>query len=82
MQDQLAFDEEPEAVDIEPRASAAQPRLLLTIREAARALEIGRSTAYELIAAGELEVVHIGRSSRVPIDALSDYVRRLRAKRP
>ena len=54
------------------------PRLL-TIATAARLLGIGRSTAYELIAAGELEVVHIGRSARVPLVAIDAYVERLRA---
>ncbi len=52
--------------------------LLLTVREAATLLGIGRSTLYELIANGEVEVVHIGRSARVPRDALDDFVRRLR----
>ncbi|MHB8465605.1 MAG: helix-turn-helix domain-containing protein [Acidimicrobiales bacterium] len=52
--------------------------LLLTIVEAARMLSIGRSKAYELIAAGELEVVHIGRAARVPLTSLETFVRRLR----
>lgn len=55
------------------------PVLLLTILEAARMLGIGRSKAYELIAAGELEVVRIGRTVRVPVDALEEFVRELRA---
>jgi excisionase family DNA binding protein len=57
------------------------PALLLTVPQAAQVLAIGRSTAYELIAAGDLEVVHIGRSVRVPVRALEDYVGRLRAGR-
>lgn len=52
--------------------------LLLSIEEAARALRLGRSKTYELIAAGELEVVHIGRCARVPLDAAEAYVERLR----
>src|SRR5690349_9410460 len=54
------------------------PRLLLTIREVGRALGIGRSSTYELIAAGELEVVHIGRSARVPVASVEAFVERLR----
>lgn len=50
--------------------------VLLTIPEAARKLGIGRTLTYELIAAGELEVVHIGRAARVPLDAVSDFVAR------
>jgi excisionase family DNA binding protein len=49
--------------------------LLLPIPAAARQLGIGRSTVYELIAAGRLRVVHIGRSARIPREALGDFVR-------
>ncbi len=45
---------------------------------AAAQLGIGRSKLFELIAAGEIETVQIGRSRRVPADALEDYVARLR----
>jgi len=55
-------------------------RLLLTVPEAARALAIGRTTAYELIRAGELEVVHIGRCARVPLEAVQALVARRRAQ--
>lgn len=55
-------------------------RVLLTIPEAARALAIGRSTLYELIGSGDVEVVHIGRSCRVPVDAIGRYVDALRAR--
>jgi excisionase family DNA binding protein len=53
--------------------------ILLTIPEAARLLSIGRTLAYELIAAGELEVVHINRAARVPLDAVHAFVERRRA---
>lgn len=62
--------EQPSLFDPEP--------ILLTIPEAARRLNIGRTLAYELIGAGTLEVVHIGRSVRVPVDALHDFVQRRR----
>ena len=52
--------------------------ILLTIPEAARRLRIGRTLAYELIGAGTLEVVHIGRAVRVPVDAVDDFVERRR----
>ena len=48
--------------------------LLLTIVEAAAILGVGRTTAYELIAGGKLQVVHIGRSARVPLVAVHRYV--------
>ena len=55
------------------------PPILLTIPEAARLLSIGRTLAYELIAGGELEVVHINRAARVPLDAVHEFVQRRRA---
>ena len=48
--------------------------LQLTVVEAAAMLGVGRTTAYELIAGGELQVVHIGRSARVPLVAVHRYV--------
>lgn len=52
--------------------------LLLSVDEVARALSLGRSKTYELIAAGELEVVHIGRCARVLVESVEAYVERLR----
>ena len=52
--------------------------LLLTVRDAAEVLAVGRTTMYELITAGEIEVVHIGRSSRVPVAALEAFVEQKR----
>ena len=49
-------------------------QLLLTVVEAAAMLGVGRTTAYELIAAGELQVVHIGRAARVPLVSVHRYV--------
>ncbi len=63
------------------RIERADGVLLLTIVEAARVLSIGRTTMYELVGAGEIEVVHIGRSARVPVAALEEYVDRQRRAR-
>ena len=52
--------------------------ILLTPTEAARALGIGRSKLYELLQAGVLESVHIGACRRIPTDALTELVARLR----
>jgi excisionase family DNA binding protein len=56
------------------------PRLLLKPEEAAIALGLSRSTLYELLAAGAIESVHIGKSRRVPVAALERYVERLRVE--
>jgi excisionase family DNA binding protein len=52
--------------------------VLVTIPQASRALGIGRTTVYALIAAGELEVVHIGRCTRVPVEAILEFVAKRR----
>jgi excisionase family DNA binding protein len=62
------------------RTERADRVLLLTIVEGARVLSIGRTTMYELVRAGNIDVVHIGRSARVPVAALEQYVERLRAE--
>ena len=54
------------------------PRLLLRVEEAADILGLGRSKVYELLASKQLESISIGRSRRIPTDALERYVARLR----
>jgi excisionase family DNA binding protein len=49
-------------------------RLLLRVEEVAETLGIGRSKTYELIAAGELPVVRVGRCVRVPAAAVRRWV--------
>jgi excisionase family DNA binding protein len=53
-------------------------QILVTMEEAAECLRIGRTSMYALVMAGEVDSVRIGRSRRVPVGALHDYVRRLR----
>ena len=53
-------------------------QLLLTPTEAARALGIGRSKLYELMQDGVLESVHIGACRRIPSEALTQLIARLR----
>ncbi len=45
-------------------------KLTLTVAEAARCLGIGRNSAYEAIAKGEIPVVKIGKRLLVPKAAL------------
>jgi excisionase family DNA binding protein len=52
--------------------------LVLTIEQAAERLGIGRSLMYALVMSGEVESVTIGRLRRIPTDALTAYVARLR----
>ncbi len=57
--------------------------LLLRAEDAARLLGIGRSTVFEMLAAGELPgVVRIGRSVRISREALEQWVRDRSGERP
>ena len=58
----------------------SQPRLLLRIEEAAERLGIGRSLMYRLVLAGEVQSVPVGRLRRIPSEALTEYVERLRSE--
>lgn len=51
-------------------------RLLLTVKEAAHRLGIGRSLMYELLEGGAIQSIHVGRLRKVPVAALTDYVER------
>ena len=54
-------------------------KLLLSPSEASELLGVGRSQMFELIARGDVESVKIGRLRKIPHDALTAYVERLRA---
>jgi excisionase family DNA binding protein len=54
-------------------------RVLLRPEEVAEALSIGRSTVFALMRSGELRSVKIGKSRRVPVDAVTEYVAGLSA---
>lgn len=55
---------------------ASHQSLLLRIPEVAAELRLARSSVYELIQAGELPVVRIGRAVRVPRAGLENWVER------
>lgn len=48
--------------------------LLLKPTEVAQVLGLGRTKVFEMVARGELPVVRIGRSVRVPRTALADWI--------
>ena len=55
-------------------------QLLLRVYEAAKVIGMGRSKTYELVAAGVLPSVRVGRSLRVPAEAVREFVRCLVAE--
>ena len=48
--------------------------LALTVLEAGQVLRVGRSVTYELVRSGQLRSVRIGRSIRIPRNALVEYL--------
>ncbi|MCX4989910.1 MULTISPECIES: excisionase family DNA-binding protein [unclassified Streptomyces] len=62
-------------------AEAVDPSLvLLTVEEAARRLQIGRTVCYRLISSGELESITVGHLRRIPADAVPEFVARQRVR--
>jgi excisionase family DNA binding protein len=51
-------------------------RLLLTVPEAAEALGVSRSVVYELMDSGDLRNIKIGRSRRVLMTSLEEFIAR------
>jgi excisionase family DNA binding protein len=51
---------------------------LLTVDEAAERLGIGRSHAYVYVLRGDLESIKLGRSRRIPAEAIEEFVKKLR----
>jgi excisionase family DNA binding protein len=52
--------------------------LLLTVEEGARRLHLSRTVVFELLRRNDLESIRIGRSRRIPVQALDAYVQRQR----
>ncbi|OII60287.1 helix-turn-helix domain-containing protein [Streptomyces sp. CC77] len=49
---------------------------LLTVPEVMARLRLGRSTVYDLIRSRRLVSVTIGRSRRIPVEAVRDFIAR------
>jgi excisionase family DNA binding protein len=50
------------------------------VKDACRLTGIGRSKLYELIAAGEIEVVKVGTITLIPMDSLQLFLDRSRRR--
>jgi excisionase family DNA binding protein len=55
---------------------AGSPPIAVRIREACRLTGIGRSKLYELIAAGDIEVIKVGTITLVPVASLKGFLQR------
>jgi excisionase family DNA binding protein len=58
-----------------PVTLASLPEVL-TVREAAKVLRVGRNQLYQAVERGQLRAVRIGRSIRIPKQALLDLLAR------
>ena len=47
----------------------------LTIAEVAKVMRVSKMTVYRLVHSGELEAIRVGRSFRVPEQAVNQYLR-------
>ena len=47
---------------------------VMTIKDLQKALQIGRSKAYELVSNGDIYSFHIGNAVRIPKKCLIDYI--------
>jgi excisionase family DNA binding protein len=54
--------------------------MLVTVDQVAKMLGIGRTTAWELVRKQKIKSVKIGRTRRVPIEAIQEYIERLMNK--
>ena len=52
-------------------------RVLLTVEEAAKRLNIGRTKTYALVKSGDIGSVQIGKLRRIPAEELEAYASRL-----
>lgn len=59
-----------------PPADGSEP-LLVSVKKAAEMLSISRSQCYELVRAGTIPAVRLGRSIRVSYTGLLEFVKKL-----
>jgi excisionase family DNA binding protein len=48
--------------------------VVIKVEDLARMLSIGRNTAYELVRSGRIRSIKIGRTYRIPLSAVEDYL--------
>ena len=60
---------------VTPLASNLQAGRFLTVAEVATIMRVSKMTVYRLVHSGELEAIRVGRSFRVPEQAVNQYLR-------
>jgi len=64
------------AEHLAPREIHRPVPITVRIRDACRLTGIGRSKLYELIAAGEIEIIKVGTITLVPVASLTRFLQR------
>ncbi len=59
-----------------PLTGPSDDRLVISVEEAAQRLDIGRTLFFELIRAGRIRTIRVGRLPKVPVESLRDFVER------
>ena len=72
--------EHPIVQDGEKAAPKPLRRMLLKPREVCQLTGLGKSMVYELMAAGAIPCVRIGRCVRVPADRLREWIEQLQGR--
>ena len=49
---------------------------VLCVKQVAEILSISHNTAYTLVRSGQIHSIRVGRSYRIPLDAVIDYLRK------
>ena len=65
---------------VDDRLGDVGPALLLTVTQAGELLGLSRSSIYGLVRIGRLPVLHLGRSARIPREAVEKFVAELVAE--
>lgn len=63
------------------KAALSSEPICVRVNDAARMIGVGRTKLYELIAAGEVETVKLGKATRITTASLHDLIRRQRGAR-
>lgn len=56
-------------------ASKNEPLELMDINELAEHLRIGKNAAYDLVRSNQIKALRIGRTWRIPIESINEYIR-------
>lgn len=63
-----------DAVSASPRQLTPDPKFL-TVAEVAEMMRVSKMTVYRMVHSGELPAARLGRSFRVPLHAVEEYIR-------